>query len=376
MSSKPSTLFGRWETEAGELDREKRKRDLRRFVLAALIILLLAALAGSGGSNTSEMPSDGDVEPVPTTPTPEQNTTTPNDSGPDVNNETSTETPEVVTEEPNETDSEYPEVVVNENWQSSAATGSVENVDQEEYYESIQPAINEANSGDTIVLHGGTYTEYVNVNESVALVGRNGATIVKPDGPVWAMHVDGGPGAVVRDITVQGAVAVGSGGVEVQNLEIHEGALSVVGSPDVIVEGTTISHSRANDGDGYPMYGFRIQDAENLVIRGSSTTGGYVGLSAHNVTDVTVEDSSFNNAENAGVRLEQTDAVLRGVTVSDSEKGILASKSTVSVTETTISGNDYGIYLMFNNHVTLDDIDFTNNGENIHDETGDSTVNR
>jgi nitrous oxidase accessory protein NosD len=124
------------------------------------------------------------------------------------------------------------------------------------------------------------------------------------------------------------------------------------------------------------MYGFRIQNAENLVIRGSSTTGGYVGLSAHNVTDVTVEDSSFNNAENAGVQLEQTDAVLRGVTVSDNEKGILASKSTVSVTETTISGNDYGINLMFNSHVTLDGIDFTNNGENIHDETGDSTVNR
>jgi hypothetical protein len=84
-------------------------------------------------------------------------------------------------------------------------------------YTTIQPAVNAAHDGDTILIAPGTYPGGVTVGVSVTIVGAGaGSTIIRGGGPVLTLGVTGAanpPTISISGVTVTGGVATGDGSV-------------------------------------------------------------------------------------------------------------------------------------------------------------------
>ena len=77
-------------------------------------------------------------------------------------------------------------------------------------FATVQPAVNAAHDGDTIVIAPGTYPGGININVNVALVGAgSGSTTIKGGGPVLTIGVFGvptGPTVSITGVTITGGV--------------------------------------------------------------------------------------------------------------------------------------------------------------------------
>ena len=84
-------------------------------------------------------------------------------------------------------------------------------------YTTIQPAVNAAHDGDTILIAPGTYPGGVTVGVSVTIVGAGaGSTIIRGGGPVLTLGVAGAPNPPtisISGVTVTGGVATGDGNI-------------------------------------------------------------------------------------------------------------------------------------------------------------------
>jgi fibronectin-binding autotransporter adhesin len=84
-------------------------------------------------------------------------------------------------------------------------------------YATIQPAVDAAHDGDTILIAPGTYPGGITVPLSVTIVGAGaGSTIIKGGGPVLTLGIAGGasePTISLAGVTVTGGVTTGDGNV-------------------------------------------------------------------------------------------------------------------------------------------------------------------
>lgn len=126
-------------------------------------------------------------------------------------------------------------------------------------YATIQAAINAAVAGDTISVGAGTYTENINVNKNVTIIGVGATTIINPaiDQSGFIVTADG---AKIQNLKI----ILATSGVDAQ-------AIRLQGADDVIISGTTIE-TTGNKSLGIWIGGVGYSNSNNLQIIGNTIT--------------------------------------------------------------------------------------------------------
>jgi|GEM_PF-3143709 len=223
----------------------------------------------------------------------------------------------------------------------------------------IQNAVNIADSGNSIYVQAGTYSESVDVNKTLNLYGANAGidpntgerveeTVVSPNSP--GFHITAG-GSIVDGFTVFGA----DDGVFIDDVSL------VTVTNNIFVDssangvrvlngiGNTISNNRI---DGFDISGVNLFNStltnvtgnvmfnggsNGIVIRGAN--GG--NISGNDISDVTdngirISDSSGNLLIDSNIIDDADD---NGVSVTGSN-GIIVSNNTINVSEAGVSIDD------------------------------------
>lgn len=166
-------------------------------------------------------------------------------------------------------------------------------------YTTIQDAIDDASSGETICVRAGAYAEEVTVDTGVTVVGENG-----PDGPDAAV-VDGSVEVAADDVTVRQLKVAPSTTFVAGGLDPHgilvTGDLDGVTVEDNLVEGMTADSDGGsvtingiqvwNDGPdhqtGTVVRGNTVRDMDNDGGTGGSNYGGAAAIKVQGVVEGT-----------------------------------------------------------------------------------------
>ena len=189
-------------------------------------------------------------------------------------------------------------------------------------YTKIQDAIDNAIVGDTIEVYSGTYSENVNVNKQVILIGMN-----MSDGKPL---VDAGKNG--------NAITLSANGITLNGF-------------------TTINAS-------YPNAGIRVNSNDNILI-GNNASSNNNGIHLENSVNNNITGNIASNNDVSGIRLRlsNSNAILNNSITSNSNNGIyIISSNSNIVSENNVSYNYYGIALtnssintILNNTVTFND---------------------
>jgi parallel beta-helix repeat protein len=238
-------------------------------------------------------------------------------------------------------------------------------------YPTIQDAINQATSGDTIFVHNGTYYEHVIIDKSVSLIGEKRNTTI----------IDGeDTGSVIHIV---------ANNVYLSNFTIQNGGKGLSGNGIFIdhSSGNNISHNTiANSTDGIYLfystrntlfnntasdnkYGIILRSSSDNRIYGNTAPDNKYGIALYSSSNNEVHgnnayrnkfnaiylNSSNNNLisgnnisnNNEGIRLDfSNNSVISGNIISNNDYGIrLSSSSNNLVSGNTITNNYYGVYL-------------------------------
>lgn len=329
MSSKPSTRFGRWTDDEGNVDAQKRKQDIQLVVSAALVVVLLAAVAGSGGSKAPDTSSNVDVEPVPTTPTP---TTTP---GENTTNDSNTSVEDETTPTATPTPSE-PVLVSAPTTATGAAISSPLSCDvsSPDYTVSggdIQSVINQASPGDKILVESGTYSgetraqgfqtngesTTISIDKPLTLVAQNGAVLDGGDDLSYGIAVSSGDVAVC--------------GFEVKNYEAA--GVYVDGDYETRSENVLVSEVTASNLDG-PVV--NVNDVshvtiENINVDGLGDYSQYGAIQVKRSNDVTIRSATISNVQSPqqAIKVSGSDTTLERIDADGSMVTVTGSNTYV-----------------------------------------------
>ena len=131
-------------------------------------------------------------------------------------------------------------------------------------WSSIQAGVNAANSGDTVNVAAGTYTESVTVNKRLTLDGAGDTTVINANSPGITISASGivGSPLVVRDLKVQGTT--GSHGIQASGVDY------------ITLENVTVTGSGQD--------GMHLSDIDNLVLTNVTATGNGIMTPPRSVT--------------------------------------------------------------------------------------------
>jgi uncharacterized repeat protein (TIGR02543 family) len=207
-------------------------------------------------------------------------------------------------------------------------------------YTSIQTAINDAVTGDTVLVYDGTYVENISVmGKSIAVRSVNGATSTIIDGnasgSVMILINGEGPGSALDGFTItNGNYSVGGG------IYCYSSSLTITNS--------TITGNTANDGGGI------LCDNCALTITNSTITGNTANNSGGGIYYVYSSSSTITNC------------TISGNTAGSGGGGISFVYSSPTITNSGISGNTAGsngggIYCVSYSSPTIADCTITGN---------------
>ena len=223
--------------------------------------------------------------------------------------------------------------------------------------ESIQEAINSAQSGDTIIVHSGTYYEHVVVNKTVSLIGENrqntridgsgtGAVVEITANNVniskftiqngfWGINLDGSNNTVSsNNVTSNQRVGILLGG---SNNTFRDN--NITGSQLNLylyswATGKRFYHDidPSNTVDGKPIYYLVNQHNQQI-----PQDAGYVA--AVNCTNITIRDLNLQKNTHGVFFVNTTYSTVENVTVLDTVYGIfLRDSSNNTIYKNTVSG--------------------------------------
>lgn len=232
-------------------------------------------------------------------------------------------------------------------------------------FSTIEAAVRSAGAGATIEVEGGTYTENVELEQSVTLRAVGAATIVGLAGsPV--IHVRGAADVRIEGFTIKGpddgiqvsdSIRVTIASVVASN-NGDEG-VDVQGSSDVEIAGTFENNSGQ---------GIQVQEGSARVTVHSSTVAGSAqdGVRVEFSSGVTVHSSTVSGNGQDGVKIESSaDCTVRDNSISSNgDDGILVGESTgVELLRNSITSNlGNGIRLRASPDTLLDGNTFSGNG--------------
>lgn len=242
-------------------------------------------------------------------------------------------------------------------------------------YTTIESAVAAANSGDTVEVESGTYTnDFVTITENLTLEAAPGATVdlvatsEPPDGK--AIVDEGGTGL---DVTIQGldisgsAVSDGNGAgiryeggdLSLVDDDIHGNQEGILGAGDsagnITIDGSTFSGNGAGDGYTHNIY---IGQVSTLTVENSTITDADVGhdiksraatttITGNTVTDGPDGTASYEidlpNGGNATIEdntIEKGPNAQNPIAISYGEEGGLYSSSSLLVEGNTIDNDD------------------------------------
>ncbi|WP_175529405.1 right-handed parallel beta-helix repeat-containing protein [Natronorubrum texcoconense] len=200
---------------------------------------------------------------------------------------------------------------------------------------SIQSAISDANSGDTICVDGGTYEEAVTITSGISLVAAD------PDNPPI---LDGSDG-LSTGITIEDQQDVLVRGIVIQNydddgIRIHEAASVTVEQSEIIDSGDT---------------GIYASNSTDVTIENLNVDGWETGIElGEDASDVTIRDSEFSGFE-TGVSIEEGgsfgDIEISGNEFSDGTAGASAIWIDISPDESV----DFGALEVSDNAIAVEE---------------------
>jgi len=146
--------------------------------------------------------------------------------------------------------------------------------------DSIQAAINLANSGDTIFVHAGTYYEHVVVNKTVSLVGENPAnTIIDGNGTGRVVRIEASNVMIINFTIQNGASEFGYSSLFLGNCRGSMISDNIIKNSPYGIEllksnGSNIIGNTIMNNSWYGIY---IHESNDNIIHGNTITNNSIG---------------------------------------------------------------------------------------------------
>ncbi|WP_440947765.1 NosD domain-containing protein [Methanosarcina sp. T3] len=249
-------------------------------------------------------------------------------------------------------------------------------------YTTIQAAVNNATSGDTIIVYPGTYTEVIDVDVANltihSLSGNPENTIVRTLSPSHNFKV------IANNVTISGFKIIGEGyytgvfmtgvsGVNITNNEFsgNDCAIQVQSSGGCNLINNTVS--------GSTSYGFHLSSSSNCILASNTISNtSYEGINMSNSGSCVLANNIVSDTDDDGIYLySSSNCALTGNTVSETHDGIdLNSSGNCNLTGNTISNIDNdGICLYDSKNCILTGNTVSNfDGYGIYLEASDESV--
>jgi parallel beta-helix repeat protein len=231
---------------------------------------------------------------------------------------------------------------------TNSLTDAVHNLDKDTYYDTIQSAINDSDSGNTIIVSIGSYLENVEVDRTITLIGEDRDTTI----------IDGGGSSEVVNISADfvnftGFSVTNSGSAEfpyynagirlnnIQNCMIDNNNVLLNNEHGICLVSSstnTVTNNIVQMNDRYGIY--LDSSTDNLISENEASSNYFHGIYLRNSHGNTITDNhAIDNRH--GIRLDFSNGnLVEANYVSSNENGISISRSIVNI---------------INNNVMIDD---------------------
>jgi predicted outer membrane repeat protein len=193
----------------------------------------------------------------------------------------------------------------------------------------IQTAVNTINSGGTVNVARGIYTEHLNVNKNLNLIGANrDTTIIDGTNNGQPLYVETS-NVNITNFTIRNGTSTVGGGIENYN-----GYLTIT---NCFITGNTATHL------GGAIYNLYILNITNSTITENTATNE--GGAIYNAGTLTITNSTIteNTATNGGGIMNDATATITNSTITENtatnEGGAIYKSDTLTITNSTITGN-------------------------------------
>jgi parallel beta-helix repeat protein len=213
-------------------------------------------------------------------------------------------------------------------------------------FTTIQWAVNNATSGDTIIVRDGTYTENVDVDVTHLTIrsanGTKNCIVNALDSGDHVFEVS------ANYVNISGLTATGAGNYK---------AGIYLGSG---VEHCNISSNTANSNNDYGIYLYH--SSNNSITDNTASNNGFGIYLYHSSNNSITDNTASNNHYGIELSSSSNNTLTNNTANSNYYYGIeLSSSSNNSITDNTASNNDCGILLFFSSNNTLTNNTASNN---------------
>ncbi|UCG69587.1 MAG: right-handed parallel beta-helix repeat-containing protein [Thermoplasmata archaeon] len=214
--------------------------------------------------------------------------------------------------------------------------------------ESIQMAIENATTGDTVYIKSGTYYENITISEAISLVGENrSSTVIDGGGEVTVIQILDTNSAIVESLTVKNAEIginiFGSDNVQIGEINVsdcHGEGVYVDNSNNFMITDSFLAGSGSGNG-------ITALNANDLEIHGNMVKNFLYGIDSQYSSDsLIVNNNIMYNVDGIRIRFGSGVNIQHNTLYNNSNSGLsLLQQSSATVESTKIDLSGYGIYI-------------------------------
>jgi parallel beta-helix repeat protein len=229
---------------------------------------------------------------------------------------------------------------------------SVHNIDTDEYFDTINEAINNANPYDAIFVGFGRYFENVVIDKPLTLIGEDiEKTVIHGTGSGRGIYINGQSDVTIQNLNITGfhyGIHIRySSSITVSSNTILDNNYGIVLT---ISENTAITENTVSLSD---LWGIYLSSSSGNTVAENTVTGGQYGIQLDNSGDNTLIGNTFTEVANRGITLSSSGGnTVTGNMVTGSQYGInIGHSEGLTVTFNTVI--DSGIDLYYSGDSTL-----------------------
>ncbi|OUJ18584.1 Secreted protein with PKD repeat domain [Methanonatronarchaeum thermophilum] len=264
----------------------------------------------------------------------------------------------------------------------------IHNIEQDNSYQKIQDAVNQAEKGDTIEIEPGIYKENIEITKSeITLKGtdQNDKPVIEPENDNHVLKINEKHDITLKNLEItnsqdRGIHAEKSDGIKIDNIKTNNNENDGIRVTETTNAQIVNSNSSNNDGDGITFYAYG--EIKNNEIHNNEERGIFhAGSSAPGQGNITINDNNLSNnnfdSERAGGIIiyggpdgnNTITATVKNNQVSDNEgNGILIYKVNHE------RGNDKPLYYDYNSNISHNTVTNTTPNDEENRGYGDGLV--